>query len=979
MEATGDFCRLHIRVKFNAKHGQMVAVSGLGGTEDLDAIRLVTTPEAYPIWYTKSPIVLPRTGFASYKYCIIEDGSVKSYESTHYCRTVPLSDADMIVEDEFEISDLENFDKSSLDLENLDYSAIKRRGSELEQNVWTTLASRNSRLLIVCYHLPVSIKRTNKAENPFEITWAESIIAKTLGSVSGNVPTFWFGTISVSIKDVSDVEKEALTNMLKQMNCIPIFLDDEVADAAYSGFCKTVMWPVFHNVDQLDQIHAAWNLPEELLSGTPTNRSGAPTPLNANTPVSSAKEKESSSVLEWNKREMAYHEAYKQVNKTFADTILSFVHKEDVVWVHDYHLMLVPKYLRHEVKQRNDLDGLKTIFFLHIPFPTSQIFRTLPEATELLQSMVSADLVGFHAFDHARHFLNAAKRMLGIRSNTREGGMLTLSVQDREVVIAMSHVSIEAERIDEVLRDPTTMKLVDEYKAKYGNKKIVLGIDVCQRLSGLALKMSAFEKLIADYHVAGTTHSTSNSIKESPMRQERVLWNTNSLDNTPNVNHPPTPSERHSNSRDVILIQRSIRQGNRCEDEETTSNDMKKLVHDLNAKYAPYSASSLLSHAQSSKSSGVCTMIDYQEVTGLTLQQRVALYLIADVFFSTPIREGLNLMPLEYIYSRSNQPRAGVIVASEFSTCSCLLNGSLKVNPFAPHAVADILDKALHMSKKECEYRKQRDLPFVISHPSALWTKQILQELEELRYNVGHGRMMKRKVFPAPLRIPDMVDAYQFAAREKGLSEIGTRVFIFDYGGTLLAKEKFDIYIKQTISAISGRRPPESMLTALKQLSDDPLNIVVVITGLTKAKVINSFVDMPNITLATSHGLVYSWGENLRNAISNATTSTYTTSATPVSPTTPSTTPFTTAVSSGAGAAGASVGEDGRKWEYLDGNIDWHTVTEIAGPIITKFTNRTNGTCQTPRFPGIGWSFFGADPEWGSKQSQQLHVSIHLF
>lgn len=932
MEATGDFCRLHIRVKCNAKHGQMVAVSGLGVSEGIDAIRLVTTPQAYPIWYTQSPIVLPRKGQACYKYCIVEDGVIHGYESIMMPRVVQLNEADMIVEDEFNIQSMENSEKNAIDPETMEYASIKRRGSELEGNVWMNLAARNSRLLIVCYHLPVSIKRTQNEDRPFEVTWAESLIAKTNGSVAAHVPTFWFGTVSVSIKDVTDAEKAALTNLLWEMNCIPVFLDDDEEMKAYAGFCKTIMWPVFHNVDQLDQIHAAWNLPPD---------------------DSSAKEREGTVVLEWNKQEKAYHEAYKRVNGVFAETLLAFLCVEDIVWVHDYHLMLVPKLLREAIKEKErvDMQDVRTVFFLHIPFPTSQIFRTLPEATELLQSMVSADLVGFHAFDHARHFLNAAKRMLGLRSHTREGGMLTLSVpdQDREVVITMSHVSIETQHIDSVLRDPHTQSLVEKFRARYQGRKVILGIDVCQRLSGLALKLSAFEKLMADYTQASGNHSVATSAKSEHSTASSIPGNaTESM---------------------PVLIQLSIRQGNRLEDEATTSSDMQKVTNELNSKYAPkYStkyptnaavlptgSSTLSSSATATATAGEEVfegVVEYLEVEGsVDLQTRVALYLVSEVFLSTPLREGLNLLPLEYIFARHSLSRAGVIVASEFSTCSNLLNGSLKVNPFAPHSVADALDKALHLSNKDCEYRTQRDLPFVKAHPSALWTQQILQELEELRGNIGHGRSVRKKVFPAALKLEDMLDAYAFASQHRGLSIIGTRVFVFDYGGTLLAKEKFDIYIKQTLSAISGRRPPDSLLQALKELSEDPLNIVVVITGLTKAKVLGTFADMPNITLATSHGLVYSYGANLRQALDLSATITVPTSF-----------------------SSSTVEE--RKWEYLDGGIDWQTVSDIAVPIITKFTYRTNGTCQTPRFPGIGWSFFGADPEWGTKQAQQLHVRI---
>ena len=84
-------------------------------------------------------------------------------------------------------------------------------------------------------------------------------------------------------------------------------------------------------------------------------------------------------------------------------SLLGLAKADDIVWVHDYHLMMLPKLIRDASLK------VSIVFYMHVPFPTSQIFRSLPAANELLQSMVCADVVGFHAFDHARHFLNGAK------------------------------------------------------------------------------------------------------------------------------------------------------------------------------------------------------------------------------------------------------------------------------------------------------------------------------------------------------------------------------------------------------------------------------------------------------------------------------------------------------------------------------------------------------------------------------------------
>jgi trehalose 6-phosphate synthase/phosphatase len=684
----------------------------------------------------------------------MEGGKVKAYEQLLGVRRLLPEDVSLVIEDDFDINKLEEVSPTKTNDAVSQTTSMKSQASEADLD-WKNLGERQSRLFLVCYHLPVDIRRTYRNSDPFIVTWSDSLIAKSEGSISHTLKTIWIGTVSISLNELTGEEKDYLVSLLQQMNCIPVFLDQDVAADAYHGFCKTVMWPVFHNVDQLDHIHAAWNLPpdyydsQKLAQSTSSTISGNRSRSGSRVFDGGSSSKSENKVLEWNQQQTDFHAAFKKVNEVFADTIRTFTREGDIVWVHDYHLMLVPMFLRESVGFEQKV--VKVIFFLHIPFPTSQIFRTLPEGNQLLYSMTCADLVGFHAFDHARHFLNAARRILGYRSNTRPGGMITLAVKDREVLVTMSHVSIETSSLDPVINDLETIQLANSLKEKYKGKKVILGIDVCQRLSGLALKMAAFEKFISDYGVA--------------------------------------------DKGAVVLVQKCIRQGSRMEDEETTSNDMKRMVTAINSKYSHLVDGSVV--------------VDYEELPcgqNLSLQQRIALYMVADVFLVTPIREGLNLLPLEYIYSRKDLARAGVVVASEFSTCSSLLNGSLKINPFAAASVADALEKALAMSPKDCEYRRQRDMPFITSHPSSKWTKRIVSELEQLQNNSGRARTKVLKL-PEVLSSKLLVNAYQNSVRENDLIQKASRVFIFEYGGVLLQKEKFDIYIKQSLSAIAGRKP----------------------------------------------------------------------------------------------------------------------------------------------------------------------------
>lgn len=102
--------------------------------------------------------------------------------------------------------------------------------------------------------------------------------------------------------------------------------------------------------------------------------------------------------------------AYREANRLFAKEIAKDVQDNDLIWVHDYHLMLLPALLREEIgdSKRN----VKFGFFLHTPFPSSEIYRILPVRNEILNGVLHCDLVGFHTYDYARHFLSSCSRIL---------------------------------------------------------------------------------------------------------------------------------------------------------------------------------------------------------------------------------------------------------------------------------------------------------------------------------------------------------------------------------------------------------------------------------------------------------------------------------------------------------------------------------------------------------------------------------------
>jgi trehalose 6-phosphate synthase/phosphatase len=141
-------------------------------------------------------------------------------------------------------------------------------------------------------------------------------------------------------------------------------------------------------------------------------------------------------------------EAYQQINRLVANVMIDLVKLNDIIWVHDYHLSLLPQFLEELEVQKAGRVMSRKVFFLHIPFPTSQIFRELECGEAILQGILHANVVGFHAFDHARHFLNAAKRILGLDYESMVGGLIGVHFHGKTVLVTISNVSIEPRMAD---------------------------------------------------------------------------------------------------------------------------------------------------------------------------------------------------------------------------------------------------------------------------------------------------------------------------------------------------------------------------------------------------------------------------------------------------------------------------------------------------------------------------------------------------
>ncbi|KAL3631491.1 threalose-6-phosphate phosphatase [Castilleja foliolosa] len=297
------------------------------------------------------------------------------------------------------------------------------------------------RLLVVANRLPVSAVRRG------EDSWSLEISAGGLVSALLGVTEFearWIGWAGVNVPD--EVGQKALTKALAEKRCIPVFLDEEIVHQYYNGYCNNILWPLFHYL----------GLPQE--DRLATTRSF-----------------------------QSQFNAYKKANQMFADVVHKHYEEGDVVWCHDYHLMFLPKCL----KEHNS--KMKVGWFLHTPFPSSEIHRTLPSRSELLRAVLAADLVGFHTYDYARHFVSACTRILGLEG-TPEG----VEDQGRLTRVAAFPIGIDSERFIRALEAPKVQEHIKELKERFTGRKVMLGVDRLDMIKGIPQKILAFEKFLEE-------------------------------------------------------------------------------------------------------------------------------------------------------------------------------------------------------------------------------------------------------------------------------------------------------------------------------------------------------------------------------------------------------------------------------------------------------------------------------------------------
>ncbi len=292
-----------------------------------------------------------------------------------------------------------------------------------------------SRVLIVANRLPFNIaKRTGK----FHFRPSPGGLAVGLSSLPDSYEQLWIGWPGITNEKLNNKDKELIRKRLSTENCQPVFLSRKHIDNYYLGFCNKTIWPLFHYFP-LRTIY-----------------------------------------------EEHYWKTYKNVNQIFCDEIIKIAEPGDHIWIHDYQLMLLPKMLREKLTEP------EIGFFLHIPWPSFELFRLMPWRDIILNGLLGADLLGFHTYDYARHFLSSVCRTLGL-----EHTLGKVRVGNRLVKIDTFPMGIDYEKYSGAINDTTVKNEMKKILATAGKRKIIISIDRLDYTKGIIQRLEAFDLFLS--------------------------------------------------------------------------------------------------------------------------------------------------------------------------------------------------------------------------------------------------------------------------------------------------------------------------------------------------------------------------------------------------------------------------------------------------------------------------------------------------
>lgn len=480
-----------------------------------------------------------------------------------------------------------------------------------------------NKTIITSNRLPLQV---NIKDQKLKITSSVGGLATGMKSVHAEGDAIWIGWSGIPNEELDPSMSLQVDEAIRKQKCISVPLSAEDVEQYYEGFSNKALWPLFHYF------------------------------------------------MEYSRFEQEEWEAYERVNQKFADVILDHIEDGDTVWIHDYQLLLLPELIK------NSKPNTSIGFFLHIPFPSYEIFRTFPWCKQLLKGMLGADLIGFHTYDYERHFLSSVKRILRLDVNFNQ-----ISYQDRLVKVDSFPMGIDYEKFHQAALHQSMnvnkkSDLLERLKAHQSkDRKLILSIDRMDYTKGIPNRIKAFEYFLEKY----------------PKYKEKVR-----------------------------LVMLAVPSRSNVPQYQKLKRETDELVGRINGKFASVSWTPI-----------------WYFYRALPFKDLIDLYISSEVALITPIRDGMNLVAKEYVATRIQKD--GVLILSEMAGAAKEMNEAILINPNSFEDFADSLEMALSMPKEEQTKRMSHLQKRLKRYNVEKWAQEFFKALENTKYQEGANMAKK--------------------------------------------------------------------------------------------------------------------------------------------------------------------------------------------------------------------------------------------
>ena len=469
--------------------------------------------------------------------------------------------------------------------------------------------------IIVSNRLPVQI---TKLENSYVFNTTSGGLATGMDSVHQGKNSLWIGWPGIASDSIDDDSYKPLINSLKKLNYYPVSLNKKEIDDFYYGLPNKCIWPLFHYF------------------------------------------------IEFSRFDEKYWDSYVEINKKFSEIVINNIEKGDIVWIHDYQLLLCPKMIK-------DIRPDVTIgFFLHIPFPSFEIFRIFPWRVQLIEGILGADLIGFHTYDYQRHFLSSVKRILKYEVSFNK-----VSLPSREVTVNTFPMGIDYNKFHDAANDHMDQKNKERSELKKqlelhrkgdDGGKLILSIDRLDYTKGVINRIKAFDVFLTDH----------------PEYREKVR-----------------------------LVMLTVPSRSDVPEYKKLKKETDEIVGRINGKHATVNWTPIWYYYRA---------MDFEDL--------IDLYMTSDIAMISPVRDGMNLVAKEFIATRVNLD--GVLILSEMAGASKELFEALLVNPFDLNSMADSIYKALTMSLDEQKERNRSMQKRLRRYTVQRWANEFMRALNSV-------------------------------------------------------------------------------------------------------------------------------------------------------------------------------------------------------------------------------------------------------